>query len=281
MIERPEVERRAFLKTTAAVAAGAALPLDWRLFRGGPMIAPIGVQLYTVRQAMAQDTIGTLERVAEIGYKEVEFAGYFDVPPDALRAALDRLGMTSPAAHVSIEDLTDKWDETLEAAKIIGHEYLVVPWIAAENRRTLADYRETAEVFNGAGRRLQEAGLKFAYHNHDFEFAPMDGKIPYDVLCEAADPSLVELELDLFWIRKGGGNPVDYFKRYPGRFPMVHVKDMAPDGRQMDVGAGVIDFAGIFARRAQAGIRHFFVEHDEPADPFASITASYQAMTRL
>src|SRR6266576_470043 len=127
------------------------------------------------------------------------------------------------------------------------------------------------------------AGLQFAYHNHDFEFAPLEGKLPYDVLLAETDPKLVQLEVDLYWITKGGQDPLAYFARWPGRFPMVHVKDSAgpPDHRIVEVGAGKIDFKKIFAQSDQAGIKHYFVEHDEPADAFASIRASCEYLKRL
>ncbi len=112
------------------------------------------------------------------------------------------------------------------------------------------------------GESCREAGLRFGYHNHDFEFETIDGQIPFDVLLDETDPGLVDFELDLFWITKGGEDPLRYFERYPGRFTLCHVKDMAAGGEMVDVGAGGIDFAAIFARAEQAGLKHFFVEHD-------------------
>jgi len=166
---------------------------------------------------------------------------------------------------------------------VVAEPFKMIAWIPPEQRRTLDDYKRAAERLNRAATEDKSAGLEFAYHNHDFEFAPLDGKLPYDVLLAETDPKLVQLEMDLYWIVKGGQDPLAYFARWPGRFPMVHVKDSAgpPDHRMVEVGAGKIDFKKIFAQRDQAGIRHFFVEQDEAADPFASIRASCEYLKRL
>jgi sugar phosphate isomerase/epimerase len=230
---------------------------------------------------MEKDFDGTIARVAATGYREVEFAGYFGRSPRDVRALLDKNGLSSPSSHISLAP--DQWHAAIDAAPVIGHRYLVLAWIPAEERHTLDDYKRWAERLNRAGTEAKAAGLQFAYHNHDFEFAPLDGKLPYDVLLAETDPKLVQLEVDLYWITKGGQDPLAYFARWPGRFPMVHVKDSAgpPDHRMVAVGAGKIDFKKIFARSDQAGIKHYFVEHDEPADPFASIRASCEYLKQL
>jgi len=233
-----------------------------------------------VRTRMPDDLEGTLARVAEIGYREVEFAGYFGRSPQAVRTALQNAGLEAPAAHVPLNELRDDWDKTLEAATVIGHQALILPWVP-EQRRTLADYRAIAGLLNQAGEKARAAGIRIGYHNHDFEFASVEGHLPYDVLLEGTDPALVSFEMDLFWITKGGYRPLDYFARHPGRFEFVHVKDMAADGAMVDVGRGTIDFPAIFAKSKEAGIRHYFVEHDEPADPLASIKTSYDYLHQL
>jgi sugar phosphate isomerase/epimerase len=250
----------------------------------GDKLARIGVQLYTVRTLMEKDVEDTLRRVAEIGYQEVEFAGYFNRAPSALRQTLDSLGLSAPAAHVGLNDLEgERLPRTLDAATTVGHRYLIVAWMPPEARKTLDDWKRISERFNKAGEAVKARDIQFAYHNHDFEFVPIDGKIPLDVMLEATDPSLVRMELDLYWIAKGGGDWRAYFARWPGRFKLVHVKDSAgpPQHEQRDVGAGMLPFAEIFAQRASAGIEHFFVEHDEPADPLASIRASYNHLKQL
>ncbi len=275
------VSRREFVGTMAGAGLAAVLPRV-PLTAHRARIEKIGLQLYTVRKAMQTDVEGTLTRVAATGYKEVEFAGYFGKSPTEIKAMLDRLGLSAPAVHVS-SLAPEQWRASLDAANTIGHRYVVVPWIPAEERATLDGWKRVAERYNRAAADARAAGLQFAYHNHDFEFAPVERRIPYDVLLENTDPHLVQLEIDLYWITKGGQDPLAYFQRWPGRVPLVHVKDSAgpPDNKMMDVGAGTIDWKRIFARREQAGIRHYFVEHDEPTDLFASIKASYDYLKRL
>jgi sugar phosphate isomerase/epimerase len=270
------------------VAALGAVSLPWPAgsFVPGDRLDRIGVQLYTVRKEMERDFDGTLTRVAGIGFHEVEFAGYFNRTPEQVKDILTRLGLSAPAGHMPYESLTnaESWGKILDAANRIGHQYVIIAWTPAEARRTLDDWKRVAEGFNWAGRKAKEAGLGFAYHNHDFEFKSIDGQIPFDLLLAETDPELVKIEMDLYWITLGGFDPLQYFRRFPGRFPMVHVKDMKKGGERpqmVDVGKGDIDFRGIFARREDAGIRHFFVEHDEPADPMASITDSYQYLKHL
>jgi len=230
---------------------------------------------------MEKDFDGTIARVAATGYREVEFAGYFGRNPRDVRALLDHHGLAAPSSHVSLAPA--EWRAALDAAPVVGHRFLVIAWIPPEQRRTLDDYKRAAERLNHAATEAKAAGLQFAYHNHDFEFQALDGKLPYDVLLGETDPKLVQLEVDLYWITKGGQDPLAYFARWPGRFPMVHVKDSAgpPDHRMVEVGAGKIDFKKIFAQSDQAGIKHYFVEHDDAADPFASIRASCEYLKQL
>jgi sugar phosphate isomerase/epimerase len=262
----------------------------------GPGTRSIGLQLYTVRTLMEKDVEGTLAKVAEIGYREVEFAGYYDRDPKKLRATLDRLQLTAPSAHHPLEALRSNLAGVLDAAQTLGHRYIVCPWIA-EPERTLAGYHKIAGEFNQWGKACQDRGLRFAYHNHDFEFKPTDGKVPYDVLLAEADPKLVAMELDLFWVTAGGQDPLAYFEKHPGRFPLWHVKDMRKAARStavagtvngagiVPVGEGDIDFGRIFAHAQQAGLDHFFVEHDSaaewPGGALASVQASYTNLRRL
>jgi sugar phosphate isomerase/epimerase len=245
-------------------------------------LTPIGVQLYTVRTLLEGDFEGTLAGLAAIGFREVEFAGYHGRTPQAVRAALGRAGLVAPSAHVSIEAVRDDLPRVLEGALVMGHRHVVVAWLP-EQQRTVDGYRAAADLFNRVGEQAVAAGIRFAYHNHAYEFARLDGRMPYDVLLERCDPRFVAFEMDLYWITKGGQDPVAYFARWPGRFPMVHVKDSTgpPDHRMVDVGAGKIPWKAVFARREQAGIRHYFVEHDAPPDPLASVRRSYEYLRRL
>lgn len=244
-------------------------------------IERVGLQLYTVRSEMRRDLEGTLARVAEIGYREVEFAGYFDRTPAQIAALLARHSLTAPSTHIGLDQMQGDWERVAQDAAATGHTYVTVPWLAAQERKTIDDWKRTAATFNEQARLARSAGLRFAYHNHDFEFRPVGGELPFDVLLAETDPGMVWYEMDLFWIRKGGRDALDYFARHPGRFPLVHVKDMAAGEKMVDVGAGEIDWKAIFARREEAGIEHYFVEHDEPADPLASITASYRYLRAL
>jgi sugar phosphate isomerase/epimerase len=249
----------------------------------GERLDRVGLQLYTVRDAMARDFEGTLARVASIGYRDVEFAGYYGRKPEAIAALLDRHGLRAPAAHVPLDALRNQWRPTVEAAHVIDHDYIVLPWLEEKDRRAIADYERLAEFMNRLGRSAREADLRLAYHNHDFEFVPLGGRLPFDVLLERTDPEAVSFEMDLYWITKAGQDPLTYFDRFPGRFHLVHVKDSAgaPAHRMTQVGGGSIDFRRIFVKSKQAGIEHAFVEHDQPADAFASIRASYEYLSKL
>ena len=282
------MERRLFLNRLAAAAAGGACLAG----SGQPAsaeaktrLSKVGAQLYTVRGELKRDFEGTLSRVAALGYREVEFAGYFGRTPAQVKAALARSGLAAPAAHIPLATLRgDGLREALEAAHVIGHKYLVVAYLAAEERKTLDDYRRHADLFNEAGERTRREGVAFAYHNHDFEFAAVEGRVPYDLLLERTDPRAVKFEMDLYWTVKGGASPVEYFKRSPGRFHLLHVKDMdtGPARGFTEVGRGRIDFKAIFARARGAGVRHYFVEQDEtPGSPFESLKVSLDYLRRL
>lgn len=276
------MERREFLGTTSALALGVMLPPACRMARGAK-IDKIGIQLYTVREQMKADFEGTLARIAQIGYKEVEFAGYFNRTPADVRAILERNGLSAPATHM-MSDNTEGWKKAIDLAKSVGHNYLVAPWIPEERRKTLDDWKRIGDEFNRVGQMAKDAGVQFAYHNHDFEFLPrIEGRIPFDVLLENTDAKLVQLEIDLYWITKGGEDPLAYFQRWPGRVPLVHVKDSmgGPEHKMVDVGQGKIEWKRIFAKREQAGIRHFFVEHDQPPQPFDDIATSYTYLKNL
>ncbi|MDE2876082.1 MAG: TIM barrel protein [Gemmatimonadota bacterium] len=241
----------------------------------------IGLQLYTVRSLMAEDVAGTLDAVAAVGYDEVEFAGYFGHPPGAVRGWLDAAGLSSPAAHVGMEDLAGAGlDTAIETASIVGQRWLVLPWIP-QDMRTPDGYRALADMLNAAGETAAAANFRVAYHNHAFEFDTLDdaGTTGFSLLLEHLDPALADLEIDFHWSAVGGADSAALLRDNPGRFPLCHVKDVTADGRMADVGAGEIDWAGLFALSGTAGLRHFFVEHDQPGDPLASIEASYRYLS--
>jgi sugar phosphate isomerase/epimerase len=288
------LDRRTFLGTVGVAALTFRPALAEAIKR-------VGVQLYTVRTLLEKDFDGTLAQVAAIGYKEVEFAGYFGRTPQQVRDALKKLGLTSPAAHLDYPTVSDpaKWAKALDEAATIGQTFLVNPWIDESIRNQPDAWKRAADVYNTAGAAAAKHGIQFCYHNHNFEFYPredMGGKLPFELLLETCDPKLVKIELDLCWISAAGKDPLDYFKKYPGRFPLVHVKGLKkvpatsptpiaidtvlPD--VTDVGHDdVIDWKRIFAQSKQAGIEHYFVEHDVPTDPLASLKNSYDYVSTL
>ncbi len=272
--------RRTFLATLGVAALGIA---SRDALADGILLAPkrklkkVGLQLYTVRDLMKADLPGTLRKVAQIGYKEVEFAGYYGRTPAQIRALLKQNGLTSPSSHIGLDILEKDSVRAFADAKAIGHQWVTMPYIPEERRKTVDDWNKIIDLLNQLGPQAKAAGLRLAYHNHDFEIRPVNGVRPLDMMLDKTDPSLVDFEMDLYWVVFGGGDPLDFFNRHPKRFAMVHVKDSAgpPDNKMVDVGKGTIDFPKIFAQSDKAGIKHYFVEHDQPADPIATIRNSY------
>jgi sugar phosphate isomerase/epimerase len=233
---------------------------------------------------MAKDFEGSLEKVAAIGYKEVEFAGYYNKSPKDVRAILDRYGLAAPSAHAPLADFQTKLDQTIETAKAVGHQFLICPYLVDKDRGTLDDYKRHAETFNRAGEACRKAGIQFGYHNHDFEFEAKDGKLPYDLLLEQTDKDLVRMELDIYWIAKAGKDPIAYLDKHKDRFVLFHVKEMdkTPNRGITEVGRGVIDFKSVFARAPKGAIKHYFVEQDTcPGSPFDSIKISFDYLKQL
>lgn len=278
---RMHLSRRTMLSGGAALLGGAAFagcsPAATTTAPAAPTL-PIGIQLYTLRTQMAQDLAGALGRVADIGYNEVEFAGYFNTTPAEVRRILTNLNLRAPSAHVSRDLIRDNPMPSIEAGAEIGHEWLVLNWLDVPERQTLDQYRAWADVCNRFAEQCRIAGMKFAYHNHDFEFVPIDGVVPYDILMERTDPALVKFELDLYWASKVQQDIAALIARAPDRFPLCHVKDMTADGAMADVGAGTIDFAAIFANHQ---FEHYFVERDDATDAYATAEAGYRALSQL
>jgi sugar phosphate isomerase/epimerase len=279
--------RRSFLATLGVAALGCATGGPASAFQGSTAgsrkLDRIGLQLYTVRNAAAKDLPGTLARIAEIGYRDVEFAGYHGRTPAEIRDLLTRYGLRAPSAHIPVADLRGNWTKVLDDAKTIGHEYVTIPWLGDADVATIDGWKRTASLFNSGAFQAKGAGLKFAYHNHDFEFRTISGLVPFDVLLAETDPALVSFEMDLYWVVRAGRDPIEYLTRYPNRFSMFHAKDSAgpPKHEMVEVGKGVIDFGKIFAEGKRVGVQHVFVEHDNPADAFASIATSYQYLSKL
>ena len=278
------MDRRTFIGSVTA--ATLMRRLGWAA--SGHRIEKIGLELYTVRYDLQKDFAGTLSKVAKIGYKEVELAGYFShIPefnpsPKRTREILDEDGLSAPSTHVPYSALApENWPRVIEASKILGHDFIVNPSVDREVLKQTDGWKRAAETFNRAGEQSQKAGIKFGYHNHVEEFKAVDGKLPYDILLSETDPKLVKMEMDLGWAHEAGVDAITYFEKYPGRFPLVHVKDFDKNGMMTEVGSGVVDWKGIFAKSDVAGINHYFVEHDQPMLPFMSIQKSYEYLKQL
>jgi sugar phosphate isomerase/epimerase len=242
----------------------------------------VALQLYTVRDDMAKDFAGTLKKVAEIGYPAVELAGTGGLSAKELRALLDGLGLKVVGTHVGLDGLTKDLQATMEYNLTIGNPFLVCPGIPEERRSNADAWRETGAIFNRAAGEARKSGLAVAYHNHDIEFKQFDGKYGLDIFLEATDASLVGVELDVFWAQYGKVNPVQYMSKHPGRFPLLHLKDMGTDGKSMtEVGEGIVDFMGIFAQAERAGVRAYIVEQDTCArPPLESVRISLENLKR-
>ena len=244
-------------------------------------LSRIGVQLYTVRAQMRQSVDRTLELVAKIGYKEVEFAGYFRRPAKEIRAILDANGLVSPSAHsADMPSIRNRFAQVIDDAAVIGHRYVICASIP-RSEMTADGYKKVAEEMNRAGEQAAKAGIKVGFHNHSDDLAPLGSTTGFDILLSGTDPKVTAHQLDLFWTVKGGKDPLDYFARFPRHFFSVHAKDMAANGAMVDVGAGQMPFASYFARAKKAGVKHYFYEHDDPTDAMASLAAGYKHLRAL
>ncbi len=280
--------RRTFIKSTSLLSAGLFLSPEFR--KSTPLI---GLQLYTVRDAMAKEPEATLAKVAQIGYTSVEGATYtgsekfYGMTPSAFKNVLKKNGLVIPSSHYRLGEeepngeimngtILHDWDKAVDDAAEAGVKYMVCAWLAESERGSLDHYKSVADHLNTAGERCKKAGIQLCYHNHDFEFIKQGDTYPYDILM-AADKDLVKMEVDLYWVTKAGQDPLKLFNEHPGRFPLWHVKDMdnTADKNFTEVGNGIIDFKEIFKHKDEAGMKYFFVEEDKcPGSPFDSITTS-------
>ena len=283
--------RRSFLKTSAVLSAG--LLVAPKLFAYDKKY--IGLQLYTVRDAMDKDPAGTLAKVAKVGFNSVEAATYtgselfYGMDGASFAKVLKDNGLSLISSHYRLgEDLDNgkpmkgtilnDWNKAVDDAAALGLKYMICAWLSPTERGYLDHYKKIAEDLNTAGETCKKAGIQLCYHNHDFEFIKQDGKYPYEMLLINSDPDLVKMEMDMYWMTKAKQDPITLFNQYPGRFPLWHLKDMDNTPQQMftEVGNGIIDFKAIFKHANKAGLKYFFVEQDIcPGDPFDSITKSY------
>ena len=273
--------RRRFLQHAGGLSLGV-LSLPYLSF--GAKVKYVGLQLYTVKDAMLADAVGTLKILSEIGYKELESArsakgNYYGLSPNDVKKICNDLGMNMRSGHVHIDE---NWERSVEQAVAAGQEYLVCSSLPSKGQ-TVDNYRRVAEIFNKAAEDCKKARLKFAYHNHDYEFERVDGKILYDILLEDTDPELVMMELDLGWVVVTGNNPSDYLEKFPGRFPLWHLKDMKKDHPEStEFGKGLIDIKKMMQNAKSSGMKYFFVEQEEYAsDPISSIKHNYDYLMKL
>jgi sugar phosphate isomerase/epimerase len=250
--------------------------------QGDAMSKPVvGLQLYTVRDQTAQDFKHTIHRVARIGYKAVEFAGYGNLTSKEMTALLKEAGLQAAGTHVGLAALEQDLDRELNYCVDIGCSLLIIPHLGPEWRN--ADrFRALAVRMNEMGRRGQERGITLVYHNHDFEFAQSDGQYLLDILLEATDPALVKLELDTYWAAYAGVDPIAYMHRHAGRIALVHLKDMTPERTFTEVGDGTLDIAGYCKAAQESGAQFYIVENDKPAIPsLDSARRSLENLSRI
>lgn len=283
--------RRSFLKTSSLLSAGLFMvPSEFKIKN-----PEIGLQLYTVRDAMDKDPLATLAHVAKIGFNSVEGATYtgsekfYGMGPKEFAKVLKNNGLIIPSSHYRLGEekqggadvkgtMLHDWGKAVDDAAEAGIKYMVCAYLSEEERGGLDHYKEVAHQLNIAGERCKKAGIQLCYHNHNFEFEKQDDQFPYDILLNT-DKNLVKMELDLYWVKKAGQDPIALFKKHPGRFPLWHVKDMDNTAQAdfTEVGSGIINFKEIFKYKKLAGMKHFFVEQDKcPGDPFVSITKSFK-----
>ncbi|MCE2455351.1 MAG: sugar phosphate isomerase/epimerase [Gemmatimonadetes bacterium] len=250
---------------------------------GGPaardpaLPAAVGIQLYTLRSLMSEDPVPVLAELSAIGYEEVELAGAYGRSARELRFMLDDVGLRATSGHQSLETVRTGWDQALEDAQELGQRLIVVPSLPGDERDA-EGLRRVSDDFNRAGEAASRAGIRFGYHNHDWELRRQpDGLVPMDLLLAGTDPALVDWQMDIYWMFHGGADPVDYLARHPGRVTSFHVKDRDADGAMVDVGAGVVDFTEIF-RAAGDGFAHAYVEHDSPPDPMETARTSFSSL---
>ncbi|MFG4001584.1 sugar phosphate isomerase/epimerase family protein [Flavobacterium aquidurense] len=271
------ITRRKFIINTS-LAAATVLALPSFAFTMDKK--EIGLQLYTLRDELPKDVKSILEKVAKSGYKTVETYGFsikdqfWGLNPVELKKILDANNLKALSGHYNLGSFlydgnTEELIAAIEAARILKSEFLTIPWVDEPFRRNIQDYKKIASRLNEAAAMCQKAGLKLAYHNHDFEFQQHDGTTGYEILLKETDKDLVYFELDLYWVVRSGNDPLKLFAANPGRFKLWHVKDMdkANPALNTEIGSGSIDFKTIFKQAKESGMKHFFVEQENNYNP--------------
>jgi sugar phosphate isomerase/epimerase len=310
------MNRRNFFQTFAALAALGLLKNNI-LMANPAMLKSIGIQLFSLPKVLEKDFSGSIKMLSQMGYREIEMygpfpfstqgaidrwakitpslgfsgSGYFGHSASDVKKILDENKISVPSIHTDLETLRTRMNQLAEAAHAIGFKYVVLPALPAENRKTLDDYKKTIDIFNQIGEQAVKAGLRFAYHNHGYGLHEMEGKIPVQMIIENTDPKHVFLEMDLFWTVAGGVDPIAFLEKYPGRYKMMHVKNMkqkvkfSGDGgdsnqwielfpQMSTAGEGALDLKSILATAKKSGVDHFFVEQDMVQSPEVALKKS-------
>lgn len=306
------MQRRALLKTGIGSLLASSLMMSCQQNESSAVLLPtqltkFGLQLSTVTPLMLADFEGTLKKVAKIGYQQVEFSamGFLGrsaqevqqlLVDNQLEAPVGRIAPQLPKGFFQLpraqalqiyrelgqaKHLLENVKHSLETAVAMGQGYLILPALMPDNFKTMAQVETNIELINQAGDLCAQQGVIFGYHNHSWELAPLEGRVPFDLMLQRTDPDKVTFQLDAYWIVKGGGNLSSYLARYPGRFATCHLKDIDDQGDFADVGDGLINFPK-FAREALAqGAEYFFVERDSPPKPAESIQRSYDYLKQM
>ncbi len=290
------VSRRGFLRNTSLALAGSTLmPLDWNLELA--KMKHLGLQLWSVRADMAKDPKGTIEALSKMGYREVEGFGFndgkmFGLPYSDFKSLLKDNGIKMPSAHFNLtmkdydtqkKDITDRVKIAIDAAVKMKQKYVINPYMDATERNSI---KELIPLYSATAKYCKQAGVRFGYHNHDFEYTIKgpDGRLLIEWLLTELDPSLTTMQMDIYWVAFAGQKPLDWINRYPGRWELCHAKDMAKDGKHesIEVGDGSIDFASIFAQSKKAGLKHYVVELEHyVTTPMKGVDRSLQAMKKI
>jgi len=310
--------RRTFLKQSASLMAVHALTPLVSFSTPSVKLSDIGIQLFSLPKLLEVDMVSSIKMLQNMGYTQLELygpytfsepaawerwqavtpslgfrgSGYFGKDIREFKSILDDHGMTAPSAHTDLGTLRNGMDQLAEAAHVLGHEYVTLPAIPAENRTSLEDFHRMAEIFNEIGQEAKKEGIRFAYHNHGYGIKPAEnGVIPLEIIINNTDPTLVFLEMDIFWTTAGGADPISYLRKYPSRYRMLHLKDMKPkvkftgDGgdpsqwielfpNMTNVGDGELDVAKIVEVGLENGVEYFFVEQDMVANPELALKKS-------
>jgi len=258
--------RRDFLRNSALAGLALSMPFKNELMAMGAANNSFGIQLWSVKEALAKDTLGVLKHLSKSGFKKIEsFEGekgiFWGMKNTEFKKRMDALGMKLVSSHC---DTSNNFEQKAAEAAEIGMKYLICPYKGAQ--KSIDDYKKIADEFNACGEIAKKHGIKFAYHNHDYSFVPMNGIIPQDVMMNNTNKDTVDFEMDMYWTVAAGVDPLTYMEKHPGRFKLVHVKDMTKlangDHESCVIGKGTIDYKSLLPQIAKRGVKHMIVEQE-------------------